>query len=192
VKFKGTFIVDLVRIIRSQKNIDWSKYLKPEDFEIVEGLILPSNWYPSDSYWRLSQAVTTEVAKMQLDMVFEFGRLNAKSSLKVYKRWLVQGDPLASLENCSKLMNSFYDFEGTEHKNNIIENGPGWIKLTVYDFPDIIIPEMRVPYFYGMAGYYQEIAEVAGGKTIKNTLLDKGNCFEMTFSWGEDKSGGSP
>ena len=184
MKVKGTVIVDLVRIIRSDKNIDWNKYLKPEDAEIVKSLVVASKWYPGDSFWRISLAVTKEVAKMELDMTFEFGRLSAKSFLKVYKRLLIEGNPVASLENCVKLWNSFYDFEGAVHQKHQVEKGPGWLKFTVHDYPDILFPEMRAPYFYGLAGYFQEIAERASGKTIENKILDRGNFFEMTYRWG--------
>ena len=183
MKVKGTVIVDLVRIIRSQKNTDWSKYLKPEDLQIVKSLVVASMWYPGDSFWRISLAVTSEVAKMQLDMAFEFGRLSAQSFLKVYKRLLVKGDPVASLENCVNLWDSFYDFEGAEYQGREVEKGPDWIKFTVYDYPDMIIPEMRAPYFYGLAGYFQEIAERASGKITNNTVLDRGDYFEMTYRW---------
>jgi len=183
VKVKGTVIVDLVKIIRSEKNIDWSKYLKPEDFEIVKGLIVASKWYPGDSFWRISFAVTKEIAKLQLDVTFGFGRLSARSFLKVYKSMLARGNPTVSLENCVKLWHSFYDFEGAEYRNAEVEKRSGWIKFTVYDYPDMIIPEMRVPYYHGLAGYFQEIGELASGKTIENKILDKGDCFEMTYSW---------
>jgi len=187
MKVKGTVIVDLVRIIRSQKDIDWSKYLEPEDFEIVKSLIVPGKWYPGDSFWRISWAVTKEIGKVQIDNIFFFGRLTAKSFVRVYKQLLVEGDPSASLENSVRFRQAFYDFEGTEYEKNKVEKGPDWIKFTIYDYPDMIIPEVRVPYYYGIAGYFQEVAEMASGKTIKNTIVDKGNFFEMTFSWGDDK-----
>ena len=120
MKVKGTVIVDLVRIIRSQKNIDWSKYLKPEDFEIVKSLVVASKWYPGDSFWRLSFAVTKEIAKMQLDMTFDFGRLSAKSFLKVYKRLMVKGNPAASLENCINLWDSFYNQTFIEDRKSVV------------------------------------------------------------------------
>ncbi len=184
MKVKGTAIVDLVRIVRAQKGIDWGKYLKPEDLKIVNSLIVATEWYPGDSFWRIAYAVAKEVGQMNPENQFLFGRLSAQSYLRVYKRILVEGDPAASLERCVNLWQSFYDFEGAPFKKTEIEKGPGWIKLTAYDYPDMIIPEMRVPYFSGLTGYFQEIAEKAFGKDIKSKVEDKGDRFEMTFSWG--------
>ena len=184
MKVKGTAIVDLIRIMRSEKNRDFSSYLKPEDLEIVNGYIAAARWYPGDSFWRISHAVAKEVGKLQKDNMIYFGRLSAKSYLKVYKRLVVPGDPAASLEGCVAVWSSFYDFEGAAFKKNDIEKGDDWLKFKVYDYPNMIIPEMRVPYFLGLAGYYLEIAEQSLGRKIKYTITDNGDNFEMTYNWG--------
>ncbi len=45
-KVKGTMVVDQVKLIRGNKSMNWSKYLKPEDWEAINKRILPSEWYP--------------------------------------------------------------------------------------------------------------------------------------------------
>ena len=45
-KVKGTMMIDQVRMIRGNKDKDWNKYLKPEDWNIIKGMILPAAWYP--------------------------------------------------------------------------------------------------------------------------------------------------
>ena len=41
-KVKGTMMIDQVRMIRGNKDKDWNKYLKPEDWNKINTKILPS------------------------------------------------------------------------------------------------------------------------------------------------------
>jgi hypothetical protein len=183
LKVKGTAILDLVRIIRSEKQRDWDQYLEPEDMDIARGTIFPTKWYPGDSFWRIAWAVAKEVGENKSDNHFIFGRLSARSFLEVYKRLLVEGDPIASIEKCIDVWRTFYDSEGAPFKKTEIEKGPDWVKLTAYEYPDMTVPEVRSPYFFGLTGYFQEIAETALGKEIKNKIDDKGDHFEISFNW---------
>jgi len=183
MRVKGTAILDLIKIIRSEKNRDWDQYLEPEDMDIVKSIISATQWYPGDSFWRISYAVTKEIAEMKYENVLLFGRISAQSYLKVYKRILVEGDPIASLEQCVNLWQMFYDFEGAHFKKSEIEKGTDWVKIKAYNYPDVLIPEMREHYFIGLAGYFQEIAEKALGKDIKLQIEDKVDFYELTFSW---------
>lgn len=183
VRVKGTAIIDLVKTIRSEKDRDWEQYLKPEDLEIVKGIVLPSSWYRGDSFWRISHAVTEELGEMKPEAAFAFGRLSAQSYLGVYTRLLVPGDPQASVRNCLDLWQSFYDFEGAPYRGIELETGRFRIRLLAWDYPDMTIPEMRVPYFHGLAGYFQEITERASGKRVQKSIADRGDSFEITYDW---------
>ena len=183
MRVKGTAIIDLVKTIRSEKDRDWEKYLRTEDLKIVRSIVLPSSWYPGASFWRISHAVTKELGGMQPEAAFAFGRLSAQSYLGVYTRLLVPGDPHASVKNCLDLWQSFYDFEGALYPGIELETGSANVKLVAWDYPDMIITEMRVPYFFGFAGYFQEITEQASGKRVHNTVTDRGDSFEITYDW---------
>jgi hypothetical protein len=56
-KVKGSILVDFVRMIRNFKNLDWNRYLKPEDWEVINSLILSTKWYPLGTYSKCSYAV---------------------------------------------------------------------------------------------------------------------------------------
>jgi hypothetical protein len=183
VRVKGTAIIDLVKTIRSEKDRAWEKYLKPEDLEIVKSIVLPSSWYRGESFWRISYAVTKELGGMEPGAAFAFGRLSAMSYLGVYTRLLVPGDPQASVKNCLKLWQSFYDFAGAPYPGIDLDAGPSRIKIVAWDYPDMIIPAMRVPYFHGFAGYFQEITERASRKRVQNTVTDRGDSFEVIYDW---------
>jgi len=40
-KVKGTMMIDQVRMIRGNKDKDWNKYLKPEDWNIINTKFFP-------------------------------------------------------------------------------------------------------------------------------------------------------
>ena len=183
MRIKGTAIIDLIKTIRSEKDTDWEKYLRPGDLEIVRSIVLPSNWYRGDSFWRISYAVAKELGGMKPEAVFAFGRLSAQSYLAVYTRLLVPGDPHASVKNCLDLWQSFYDFEGAPYRGIELEAGSANVKLVAWDYPDMTIPQMRVPYFHGFAGYFQEITEKASGRRVQSTVTDRGDSFEITYDW---------
>jgi len=183
MKVKGSTIMDLVRILRASKEKDFSQYLEPEDWDIINDQVMNTQWYPGDSYWRIAYAVSQVTGKNDMDNIYNFGRLAAQSRLKLYKRLLVPGDPAASLEKYNGFWEAFYDFEDKPFKRQQIENNGNHIHIKAYDYPDMIIPEMRKIYFYGLAGAYQEVAEQALGKKVEANVTDKGDHFEMDYTW---------
>lgn len=46
MEVKGTLLVDYVKAIKGNKDREWDKWLEPEDWELIEGNVLPSQWYP--------------------------------------------------------------------------------------------------------------------------------------------------
>jgi hypothetical protein len=71
---KGTMILDYVKMIKKYKVLDWNKYLRPEDWELVESTILPSQWYPFDFYRRSSQAAFQLIGGGSLEKAHADGR----------------------------------------------------------------------------------------------------------------------
>jgi hypothetical protein len=183
MRVKGTAVVDLVKSVKGSRSVNWERYLEPQDFEIVNSLVIASKWYPGDSFWRISWAVAKEIGRADLNAAFEFGRISAKSYLRVYKRLVVPGDPVASLKNCVDCWQSFYDVEGADYRKMEVEPGAGDVSITAWDYPGMIIPEVRKPYFHGLAGYFQEMAEQASRRRVANTIRDNGGSFQMTYRW---------
>lgn len=183
MKVKGTVIVDLIRMIRNAKDRDWSKYLNPDDMEMVNTRVIATNWYNGDFFWRVATAVATEIGQLKEDNVILFGRISARSYLNVYKDALVQGDPHKSLKKFIDRWVSFYDFEDAQFKKAELTEGNGSLTITAYDYPDMPGKEMRKAYFYGLAGYYQEITEQSLEKKVSMIIDDKGNRHEITLSY---------
>lgn len=175
MKVKGTAIVDLIRMIRKAKDRDWSVYLNSDDMEMVNTRVIATNWYDGDFFWRVATAVATEIGQLKEDNVILFGKISARSYLNVYKDALVHGDPLKSLKKFIDRWLSFYDFEDDPFTKAEISGSDNSLNITAYDYPHMPSKEMRWAYFYGLAGYYQEIAEQALNKKVSMTIDDKGD-----------------
>ncbi|MDY6830568.1 MAG: hypothetical protein SWC96_01790 [Thermodesulfobacteriota bacterium] len=44
MQVKGTILLDLVRIIRSEKEKNWQPHLQPENREVINGYVVTSAW----------------------------------------------------------------------------------------------------------------------------------------------------
>ena len=82
MKVKGTLIIDYVRIIRANRERSWDRWLAKEDWEIIDGQVLPSNWYPYESFRRIGFAVFKEIANSDLNVAQQFGRLTIRNLAK--------------------------------------------------------------------------------------------------------------
>jgi hypothetical protein len=75
---KGVLFLDYVRMIKSRRDVDWDKYLVPADREYLQGMVLPSQWYPLESYQRMGVAVLRELAGGKMEVVRLWGRLSVR------------------------------------------------------------------------------------------------------------------
>jgi hypothetical protein len=113
-RVKGTLFVDYVRMIRSRKDVDWSKYLEPEDLEFLDEhvRILPSSWYPFDTFERYGLAVLEVIAGGKVEFAHMWGRMSTDLLLGVYTTMLEPGDPAESARKLDIVRSGFFDFPG--------------------------------------------------------------------------------
>ncbi len=62
-RVRGVLFVDYVRMIRSNKQVDWGRYLSADDLRWLNARIDPDGWYPMESFERFGIAILHEVAK---------------------------------------------------------------------------------------------------------------------------------
>jgi len=156
---KGTLFLDYVRMIKKRKDTDWSRHLEPEDREIIKGQVLPSNWYPLDSYQRMGVAVLHEIAGGDVQVVREWGKRSLEELTKVYRNLVQEGEPMKSMERFQILRARFFDFEGLK-----IEPRQGnRVHLTVDMAFENVAEEA---YAYQMAGSFERLLELSGAKNV--------------------------
>ncbi len=180
MRVKGTMILDYVRIIRANRDKDWSQYLTPEDWELIDGQILPSNWYSYESFRRIAFGVYKVIAGGNLQTAQSFGRFTIRNQLEVYKNLLVPGDPVASVDMLARLRRTF--FEG-EADAGIIAHGKGWLDFEVVAASLADEKEPLQAYCHLLAGIMLELVEQAGGKNAKTQVSPKPGGAEIKLTW---------
>lgn len=164
---KGSLFLDYVRMIKKRKETDWGKYLVPEDFEILDQTILPSQWYPLESYQRLGVATFHEIAGGDVEVVREWGRISLDEMTNIYKNLINKTDPLRSLEKFKLLRSRFFDFEGLH-----IEPRP---ENRVHIKVDLAFSGVaEEAYGYQMLGSFERLLELSGAKNIQHKFHGKG------------------
>ncbi|MDA8137848.1 MAG: DUF2378 family protein [Desulfobacteraceae bacterium] len=166
-KVKGSMLIDFVRMIRSFKNLDWNKYLKPEDWEIINSIVLAAKWYPLDTYARCSNAAFQLLAKGSLDGARANGQRMAKQLFETTYKSMVQGkDPAQDLRQFVSTYGTFFNFSLLKFESV----GPKHVKIHHdYDTQD----KGNVPYCHQMMGLFETLVQMTGGKNGKVELSAK-------------------
>jgi len=116
-KVKGTMMIDQVRMIRGNKDKDWNKYLKPEDWNIINTKILPSAWYPLDTYKRCGNATFQLLAGGNTELTRLRGRIRGKELFETtYKHIISEHDPMKALGSFVILYEQLFNFSFLEFK----------------------------------------------------------------------------
>lgn len=124
-RVRGILFVDYVRMVRSQKQVDWSIHFYPEDLKILGEKIDPEGWYPMETFERLGLAILRTLAKGQLDAVRMWGRFQVSSVRAMFPTLVAEDDPLETMMRFRVLASSFFDFgalqvEQVEHDHAVV------------------------------------------------------------------------
>jgi len=179
MQVKGTLLMDYVKIVRANKDRKWDRWLAAEDWEIINGQVLPSNWYPYENFRRIGFAVFKEIADSNLETVRSFGRFSMRRLLEIYKNVLSPGDPVASARNLAKLRRTF--MRG-EQETRVAEAGPGWLRYEVSTGAEED-HEHSLAFVHQMAGNLEEIAAQTGGKNVTAQVAEEGKVFNILVRW---------
>jgi len=110
-RVKGSLFLDYVRMMRSRKDVDWTRYLEAEDVPYLATRIHPEGWYPMDTFARFGLAILDEIAHGDTFLARAWGRMSLDSLATLYDGLLVPGDPRESLMRLFVLRGSFFDFD---------------------------------------------------------------------------------
>lgn len=184
MQVKGTILLDLVRIIRSEKEKNWAPYLQPEDWKVVNGHVMASAWYPSEVFYRLSYAVYKVSGHSDLDVCFAYGRFTGGNVIKLYKSILVIGDPETSVNRFLSRRKLFFGGEYSNAEMGRVTHGNGWLKFlyTVSD-PAARSQEVATVVAYSLAGGLHELVERTGVDNVRTSVSEKGTDFEIHITW---------
>ncbi len=163
---KGSLFVDYVRMLRSRKEVDWKRYLRPEDLPYLEARIDPAAWYPMETFARFGLAILDEIAHGDSFPARAWGRMSLDYLVTVNEGLLVKGDPRESLMRLLVLRGSFFDFDAVT-------------------MPQLTDGHATVHVQYGMTaraeqaasfqtlGFFGRLVELAGGRSVITRLTER-------------------
>ncbi|OGP56134.1 MAG: hypothetical protein A2V67_05105 [Deltaproteobacteria bacterium RBG_13_61_14] len=163
---KGTLFLDYVRMIRKRKNVDWSKYLTPQDQKVLSQMVLPSEWYPLETFQHCGVAILHEIAQGDVEAVRAWGRASMDELMKVYKNLAQETDPHKATEKFQLLRRRFFDFEGLE----VIPQAGNRIQVKVDMAFGGVADEA---YAYQILGTLERLLLVSGAKNVQFQFLQK-------------------
>ena len=163
---RGVLFVDYVRMLRSQKAVDWSKHLAAEDLPYLQMHIDPGQWYPMETFERMGNAILTMVTRGELFPVQLWGRYSAAQLRAANPTLLAPNDPPETLSRFRVLRQTFFDFDALE------------VPLLHDDEAHIVVRyHMGMPAeeaaSYQTMGFFEGLLELAGAKDVRAAFLDK-------------------
>ena len=170
-RVNGVLFVDYVRMIRSRKDISWSRHLLPEDMAYLTQRIEPSQWYPMEVFERFGLAILEEVAGNDLHLVRQWGRETIDSLHETQPEVFVAGDARETFMRFQILRQSLFDFPGA--RVTTIRDGDARLELN-YEMS----PRAEQAAAHQSLGFLERLVELTGAKDIEVAL--------RTRSWEGD------
>jgi hypothetical protein len=181
MKVKGTWLTDYVKLIRANRDKNWDKYLEPADWEIINSTLLPSVWYPYETFNRTGKAVFHEIAKGNLEVTRAFGKMFADHLADIYQNILVPGNPAATIAKIYALQGSFFRDIPSVIVPVLHEKKRTVVKISVTPMERAIgAPEAFAYQFLGML---ERILEKVGGRKSKVEIREVDNGYEIALDW---------
>ena len=163
---RGVLFVDYVRMLRSQKSVDWPRYLAPQDLPYLQMLIDPDGWYPMATFERMGNAILATVTRGELFPVQLWGRYSAAQLRAANPMLLAPNDPPETLSRFRVLRQTFFDFDALE------------VPLLHDDEAHIVVRyHMGMPAeeaaSYQAMGFFEGLLELAGAKDVRAAFQDR-------------------
>ena len=184
ISVKGTILTDLVKIVRKERQLPWDQYLTPSDWDIINGEILATMWYPGDFFYRLSYAVYKVVGQSDLNVCFAFGKIAVHNMIEIYKNIIVPGEPAVSMERFITRRKSFFKGDYSSAETGQLKNGHGWLTFLYTNAePSVKGGEVAGVIAHSVAGALTELAGLTGGRNVSSRIAQKGEYFEINIKW---------
>jgi len=163
-RVKGTILIDFVKTIRADKTGAYERRLTERDREIVAERILPSYWYPHQTFKHCFEAVVAELAKGDMGTVKQWGRIYGENIIKgFYKSVIKEGEPMETLMKYTAHIRNLFDF-GEIEIEPLSENQA---MVTIKELTDF------EPLFHMTSGWFERSLELAGARDIEQEIVSK-------------------
>ena len=163
---RGVLFVDYVRMLRSQKAVDWSVHLAPEDLPYLQMQIDPAAWFPMATFERMGNAILTTVARGELFPVQLWGRYSAAQLRTANPMLLAPNDPPETLSRFRVMRETFFNFSALEVP--LLHEDEAHVVVRYY----MGMPAEEAAAYQTM-GFFEGLLELAGAKDVRAAFLDK-------------------
>jgi hypothetical protein len=163
---RGILFVDYVRMLRSQKTVDWSQHLPAEDLPYLQSKIDPAAWYPMATFERMGNEILRTVANNEMFPVRLWGRYSASQLRQANPKLLEPNQPVETLNRFKVFRETFFDFEALQ------------VTMLNDDEAHIIVryhmgmPAEEAACFQTM-GFFEGLLELAGARDVDASFLER-------------------
>ena len=158
--------VDYVRMLRSQKAVDWNQHLAADDLPYLQMHIEPGQWYPMATFERMGNAILTTVTRGELFPVQLWGRYSAAQLRVANPMLLAPNDPPETLSRFRVMRETFFDFNSLE----VLMLHEGEAQIAIHYYMGMPAEEAAS---YQTMGFFEGLLELAGAKDIRAVFREK-------------------
>jgi len=163
---RGDLFVSYVRMIKSRKDVDWSRYLLPDDVRFLKESINESEWYPFDTFERMGIGIITEYADQNMQTVRLWGRIQVHDLIKTHKDLVCKGDAAETLMRYHVLRKTFFNFSAVD----LVGVNDGFAKLRISFHMSRLAEEAAT---YQTLGFFEGLLGLSGAKDIRFQFTSK-------------------
>ncbi|MCB9605492.1 MAG: hypothetical protein H6716_02815 [Polyangiaceae bacterium] len=163
---RGSLFVDYVRLIRSRKDIDWNRYLEPDDLAYLKGAIEDQAWYPLETFERLGVAILNTVAQGSISMVRVWGHLQVDAMLRIHPEVLAPGDAYESLHRVIVHRKGYFDFDVLTAREVLDDHASFELNYAFSDLGELAACMQTL-------GAFEELVKRAGGKQVDARFTER-------------------
>jgi hypothetical protein len=163
---RGVLFVDYVRMLRSQKAVDWSKHLAAHDLPYLQMHVDPASWYPMATFERMGNAILATVTRGELFPVQLWGRYSAAQLRTANPMLLEPNDPPETLSRFRVMRETFFNFNALEVP--LLHDDEAHIVVRYY----MGMPAEEAASYQTM-GFFEGLLELAGATDVRAAFQDK-------------------
>ena len=162
---KGSMFLIFAKVINADKKGTYDKYLTDQDKAVLSKLVLPSNWYPFETYKNCFLAVSQVVVNNNPEKLKDWGRDFAESTLTtIYKSLLLKKDAQSALDAYKLQLKNQFNF-GKVDSEMVSENE---MIITIEDFDNTF-----EPWFHVAIGWLERLIQLVIKKPVRSEFLKR-------------------
>lgn len=165
-RVRGVLFIDYVKMLRSQKGVNWRQHLPEQDLIYLTMKLEPDAWYPMATFERMGNQILRTTARGEMLTVQLWGRFSAGQLRVAHPNLLAPGDPIETLNRFRVMRETFFDFSALEVPTLHDEHA----EIIVHYYMGMPAEEAAA---YQTMGFFEGLLELAGVLDIKSAFLER-------------------